>query len=142
MLWQLCYHRSWSKCKRQMIQSDGLFAILRWASCCMIAEQIRQKAFLWWSSSLICFAACFHRSAPICPCESALTGKPFPKIRSTDANGKIIFSMLPVGSYILVETSAPTGYVVDSTPIPIELAKHCRIAYTTLGGILAVSKLD
>lgn len=32
--------------------------------------------------------------------------------------------------------------VNDEVKSDIALAKHCRIAYTTLGGILAVSKLD
>ena len=32
--------------------------------------------------------------------------------------------------------------VNDEVKGDIALAKHCRIAYTTLGGILAVSKLD
>lgn len=32
--------------------------------------------------------------------------------------------------------------VNDEVKSNIALAKHCRIAYTTLGGILAVSKLD
>ena len=32
--------------------------------------------------------------------------------------------------------------VNDDVKSDIALAKHCRIAYTTIGGILAVSKLD
>ena len=29
MLWQLCYHKSWSKRKRQMIQLDILYIVLK-----------------------------------------------------------------------------------------------------------------
>ena len=65
----------------------------------------------------------------------------------TDANGKIIFSMLPAGSYVLVETSAPTGYIVDSTPIPIELTRDGEVVTKnitngTAVGSISVTKTD
>ena len=39
----------------------------------------------------------------------------------TGTDGKLIFSMLPVGKYILKETATLTGYVLDETPFSIEL---------------------
>ena len=38
---------------------------------------------------------------------------------TTGANGKAVFSDLPLGSYTYQEISAPEGYVVDSTKYPI-----------------------
>ena len=41
----------------------------------------------------------------------------------TDASGKIAVSDLTPGNYQLVETKAPTGYELDSTPIKFEVKK-------------------
>ncbi|WP_167629244.1 SpaA isopeptide-forming pilin-related protein [Listeria valentina] len=40
---------------------------------------------------------------------------------TTDANGQISVDGLPFGDYQFVETKAPTGYVLDATPIPFTL---------------------
>ena len=45
----------------------------------------------------------------------------------TDANGKLNFTMLPIGKYFITETAAPTGYVLDSTPIPFELTRDGEV---------------
>ena len=42
---------------------------------------------------------------------------------TTDASGKIAVSDLTPGNYQLVETKAPTGYELDSTPIKVEVKK-------------------
>ena len=40
----------------------------------------------------------------------------------TGTDGKLLFTMLPIGKYILTETATLDGYVLDDTPIPIELS--------------------
>ena len=42
----------------------------------------------------------------------------------TGTEGKITFSGMALGKYILTETEAPKGYALDSTPIPVELTEH------------------
>ena len=49
--------------------------LLRWGSCSVLAGRASRRAFLWWSSLCIWFAACSLPSAPTCPCESAAIGK-------------------------------------------------------------------
>ncbi|WP_057877470.1 SpaA isopeptide-forming pilin-related protein [Levilactobacillus paucivorans] len=41
----------------------------------------------------------------------------------TDANGNISFASLPAGDYKFIETAAPEGYTLDSTPIPFTIVK-------------------
>ena len=45
----------------------------------------------------------------------------------TDSEGKLTFSNLPLGTYSLVETSAPAGYVLDSTPRSVTISEHEQI---------------
>lgn len=40
---------------------------------------------------------------------------------TTDAKGLMKFSKLDAGKYVLVETKAPAGYVLNSTEIPVEI---------------------
>lgn len=40
---------------------------------------------------------------------------------TTDANGQINVAGLKVGEYVLVETAAPAGYLLDATPRPITI---------------------
>ncbi len=46
----------------------------------------------------------------------------------TDGEGKLSFSALPLGTYSLVETSAPSGYVLDSTPRTVTISEHGQVA--------------
>ena len=45
----------------------------------------------------------------------------------TDGEGKLSFSALPLGTYSLIETSAPSGYVLDSTPRTVTISEHGQI---------------
>ena len=42
----------------------------------------------------------------------------------TGTEGKITFTGMALGKYVLTETEAPEGYALDSTPIPVELTEH------------------
>ena len=42
----------------------------------------------------------------------------------TDNEGKLSFSNLPLGSYSIVETYTPTGYVLDSTPRSVTITEN------------------
>ena len=66
---------------------------------------------------------------------------------TTGADGKAVFSDLPLGSYTYQEISAPSGYVVDSTKYPITItASALNITATrtnTLGKAnIEISKVD
>ena len=66
---------------------------------------------------------------------------------TTGANGKAVFSDLPLGSYTYQEISAPEGYVVDSTKYPITITSTTlNITATrtnTLGkASVEISKVD
>ena len=65
----------------------------------------------------------------------------------TGTDGKLIFSMLPVGKYILKETATLTGYVLDETPISIELVNDGdvvtkEITNSQQTGSIAILKTD
>lgn len=49
---------------------------------------------------------------------------------TTDAGGKIRLANVPLGSYKFVETEAPLGYELDSTPINIELTDATVVKVT------------
>ena len=65
----------------------------------------------------------------------------------TGADGKAIFSDLPLGSYTYQEISAPSGYVVDSTKYPITItASALNITATRTNALgkasVEISKVD
>ena len=65
----------------------------------------------------------------------------------TDANGKLNFTMLPIGKYFITETTAPTGYVLDSTPIPFELTRDGEVVTKNISnakstGSIVILKTD
>ena len=65
----------------------------------------------------------------------------------TGADGKLIFTMLPVGRYFVQETATVNGYVLDDTPIPVELTHDGEVVTKTVTngaalGSIAVTKTD
>ena len=65
----------------------------------------------------------------------------------TDTNGKLNFTMLPIGKYFITETTAPTGYVLDSTPIPFELTRDGEVVTKNISnakstGSIVILKTD
>ena len=66
---------------------------------------------------------------------------------TTGANGKAVFSDLPLGSYTYQEISAPSGYVVDNTKYPITItATTLNITATRTNALgkasVEISKVD
>jgi len=66
---------------------------------------------------------------------------------TTGADGKAVFSDLPLGSYSYQEISAPSGYVVDSTKYPITITTEAlniieTRTNTMAKGSLTVRKVD
>lgn len=67
---------------------------------------------------------------------------------STGADGRLVFSGLPIGSYYLVETKAPDGYILDSTPLQVGVISRGSVAITKeipnhkLHGSVQVTKTD
>ena len=65
----------------------------------------------------------------------------------TDANGSISFASLPLGTYSLTETSAPGGYVLDSTPRTVEITENGQtvsvsVSNTPARASIVVEKTD
>ena len=65
----------------------------------------------------------------------------------TGTDGKLLFTMLPVGKYILKETATLTGYVLDETPFSIELVNDGdvvtkEITNSQQTGSIAILKTD
>lgn len=50
----------------------------------------------------------------------------------TDKDGKVLFASLPLGTYILKETSAPAGYELDDTPMQISLIQNGELITKTI----------
>ncbi|TDM14931.1 SpaA isopeptide-forming pilin-related protein [Macrococcus bovicus] len=49
------------------------------------------------------------------------------KTMTTGTDGKVLFSELPLGSYSLVETKAPAGYQLKSTPLKVEVTSATKV---------------
>ncbi|EST11970.1 hypothetical protein P343_09185 [Sporolactobacillus laevolacticus DSM 442] len=52
-----------------------------------------------------------------------ITGKDLPATWTTDDKGQFTVKGLPEGSYQFIETKAPNGYQLDTTPIPFTVTK-------------------
>jgi uncharacterized surface anchored protein len=60
----------------------------------------------------------------------------------TAADGKLIFTGLPLGTYKLTETAAPAGYVLDSTPITVEVTNAGQTVNKTITNTRAVGNIS
>ena len=45
----------------------------------------------------------------------------------TDVNGKLSFTAIPLGEYLIQETSALSGYVLNETPISVSLTQNGQV---------------
>ena len=50
----------------------------------------------------------------------------------TDGEGKLSFFGLPLGTYSLIETSAPSGYVLDNAPRPVSITENGQIVEVSI----------
>ncbi|WNS44434.1 collagen binding domain-containing protein [Paenibacillus sp. MMS20-IR301] len=55
--------------------------------------------------------------------------------RTTDASGKAVFNNIWLGSYVLVETAAPAGYVLDRTEYPVNIGSSAAVNLTVLNAL-------
>ena len=69
------------------------------------------------------------------------TGK-LVKEGDTAADGKLTFTGLPLGTYKLIETAAPAGYVLDSTPITVEVTNAGQTVSKTIANTRAVGNIS
>ncbi|WP_265092926.1 prealbumin-like fold domain-containing protein, partial [Listeria innocua] len=62
----------------------------------------------------------------------------------TDENGVLKVTDLVPGNYQFVETSAPTGYILDSSPVPFEIIadETDQIVKITKENILEVGAVE
>lgn len=60
---------------------------------------------------------------------------------TTDAKGVATSKNLPLGAYTLVETKAPKGYKLDSTPVSATIKKQGEIVKVERTNVLAVGKI-
>ncbi len=65
----------------------------------------------------------------------------------TGSDGTLIFSGIPIGTYYLAESAAPSGYVLDSTPVTVEITTGGQTVSKTFVnapavGSIAVTKTD
>ena len=60
----------------------------------------------------------------------------------TAADGKLTFTGLTLGTYKLTETAAPVGYVLDSTPITVEVTSAGQTVSKTVTNTRAVGNIS
>ena len=60
----------------------------------------------------------------------------------TGTDGSLSFGPLPLGTYSLVETSAPAGYVLDSAPRSVTISEHEQIVQITVTNGAAVGSIS
>lgn len=72
-----------------------------------------------------------------------LATNPIQRKALTEAdNGTIRFDNLPKGKYVLLETKAPAGYTLDSTPKEFEITKDARVVVVKLDSLTNYKQLD
>ncbi|WP_379162187.1 collagen binding domain-containing protein [Paenibacillus sp. sgz5001063] len=59
--------------------------------------------------------------------------------RTTDADGRAVFNNIWLGSYLLIETAAPSGYALDSREYPVTIGSSANISLMVLNTKLAPS---
>ena len=59
----------------------------------------------------------------------------------TGSDGKLTFSGIPIGTYYLSETAAPNGYVLDSTPVTVEITTGGQTVSKTFVNAPAVGSI-
>jgi len=52
--------------------------------------------------------------------------------KTTDASGTVFFDSLPVGDYVVKETAAPAGYLLDTKEYPVTIASAAGIQLTVV----------
>ncbi|OKP71820.1 hypothetical protein A3842_23255 [Paenibacillus sp. P3E] len=52
--------------------------------------------------------------------------------RTTDIEGRAVFNNIWLGSYVLIETAAPSGYTLDSREYPVTIGSSANINLTVL----------
>ena len=63
-------------------------------------------------------------------------------MRSTsDAAGMFSFLNVPLGNYVIVELSAPAGYLFDNTPIPVSITENKQVVEFEVTNTWAAGKL-
>lgn len=68
-------------------------------------------------------------------------------LSTSDADGLFSFLGVPLGNYVIVELSAPEGYLFDNTPIPVSITEDAQIVEieavnTWAAGKLIITKSD
>ena len=61
---------------------------------------------------------------------------------TTNEEGKLIISNLPLGNYTYVETVAPTGYILNNTPVSFSIRTNGQVVVEQVANILAEGSLQ
>lgn len=62
-------------------------------------------------------------------------------LSTSDADGLFSFLGVPLGDYVIVELSAPEGYLFDNTPIPVSITEDAQIVEIEAVNTWAAGKL-